>query len=156
MDKTSNCLCGYPYCMLVDQRNVYCARVRMALVPTLGPLAPPVQTTARRRFLLSRPPLICTCRVCLCTRRGQAEALLRRLLPAAPHHPHAVHQPLPGPLHHLHHLHQRLHHEHRALQPATGKAQCGALGSSVITWHCPESVCWYRLLTGSFAVLPVQ
>lgn len=47
--------------------------------------------------------------------RGQARALLWRLLSPASVHPLAVYQPPPGPLHHFYHLRQCLHHEHRAL-----------------------------------------
>lgn len=63
--------------------------------------------------------------------RGPAPALLRRLFTHAPLHPFAVHQPLPGPLHHLHHLPQCHHHVHGALQPAQG----GRLGPG---WHREE------------------
>lgn len=57
--------------------------------------------------------------------RGPAPALLRGLLTYAPLHPLAVHQPLPGPLHHLHHLPQRHYHVHGALQPAQGGERPG-------------------------------
>lgn len=58
-------------------------------------------------------------------RRGPAPALLRGLLAYTPLHPFAVHQPLPGPLHHLHHLPQCHHHVHGALQPAQGGERPG-------------------------------
>lgn len=73
--------------------------------------------------------------------RGQAEALLRRLLPTAPVHPRSVHQPLPGPLHHYHYMHQRLHHEHRALQSATGNPNSATWTFSCSSYTCPWFPC---------------